>query len=148
MTIEKVRDNTTFAKNNILWQLFLIIAPWLVFWVQNEFYPHLLRAIDPAIRVPVFISLAPLEIFLIVGILIAWKRRFPLWSYTWIGILYFFSYRAIFDVVIDLSRDMPENLGVVIQGVFYGLINPLGLALVLALIARRDWLLVLDHNDY
>lgn len=36
---------------------------------------------------------------------------------------------------------MPENLGVIIQGVFYGLINPLGLALVLAVIARKDWLL-------
>jgi len=141
MTTEKVRDNTTFAKNNILWQLFLIIAPWLVFWVQNEFYPHLLRLIDPTIRVPVFISLAPLEILLLVGILIAWKRRFPLWSYTWIGILYFFSYRAVFDLVIDFSRNMPENLGGIIQGVFYGLINPLGLALVLAVIARRDWLL-------
>ena len=141
MITEKVRNNTTFAKNNILWQLFLIIAPWLVLWVQDEFYPHLLRLIEPAIRVPVLISLAPLEIFLIVGILIAWNRRFPLWSYTWIGILYFFGYRAIFDVVINLSGSMPEKMGLVIQGVFYGLINPLGLALVLALIARRDWLL-------
>ncbi len=140
MIAEKVRNNTIFAKN-ILWQLFLIIAPWLVFWVQNEFYPDLLRLIDPTIRPPVFVSLAPLEVFLSVGLFIAWKRRFPLWSYTWIGILYFFSYRAIFDVVIDFSRNMPENMGVVIQGVFYGLVNPLGLALVLALIARRDWLL-------
>ena len=140
MITEKVRNNTIFAKN-ILWQLSLIIAPWLVFWVQNEFYPDLLRLIDPTITPPVFVSLAPLEVFLTVGLIIAWKRRFPLWSYTWIGILYFFSYRAIFDVVIDFSRDMPENMGVVIQGVFYGLVNPLGLALVLALIARRDWLL-------
>ena len=140
MITEKARNSTTFA-NNILWQLFLIIAPWLVFWVQDEFYPELLRLIDPTIRPPVFVSLAPLEIFLTIGLIVAWKRHFPLWSYTWIGILYFFSYRAIFDVVIDFSRNMPENMGVVIQGVFYGLVNPLGLALVLALIARRDWLL-------
>ncbi|MFB0525365.1 MAG: hypothetical protein ACETVZ_07465 [Phycisphaerae bacterium] len=125
---------------NTFRQLLLIIAPWLVFWVVDDFWPGLLRLSFGPMRTPVFVALAPFEIFLAVGVIIAWKRNFPLWSYTWIGTLYFFVYREIFQIIIQSApRLLPENPELIIHG-FYWIVNPLGLALLLALITRRDWL--------
>lgn len=139
---EKTEEYNTPVKKNVIWQLFLIILPWLVFYAVDNFYPHLLRLLLGPIRVPIFVALAPFEILLVVGVIIAWKRNFPVWNYTWIGTLYFFGYREVFNIVSRFAyRTMPENLAFIVQGVFYGLINPLALAFLLALITRRDWLL-------
>lgn len=133
--------NKALPLKNIAWQLFLIVVPWLVLWVVDDFYPHLLRSLfGPFVRVPPFVALAPFEILLVVGTIIAWKRNFPLWSYTWIGTLYFFGYREVFQIVLELApRVLPGNPDL-ITGIFYGLVNPLALALLLAWITRRDWL--------
>jgi len=142
MMAEKHEEHKTLVKENIIWQLLLIILPWLVFYAVDNYYPYLLRSLFGPVRVPTFVALAPFEILLVVGIIIAWKRNLPLWSYTWIGTLYFFGYREVFNIVSRFAYGtMPENLALVIQGVFYGLINPLALAFLLAFITRRDWLL-------
>lgn len=126
---------------NSVWQMFLIIIPWLLFWLMEEFYAALLTSLFGPVKVPTFVACAPFEVLLIVGIIIAWKRNFPLWSYTWIGILYFFGYREIFQIVLQYVPSItPEYAGTVIFG-FYWIINPLALAFLLALITRRDWLL-------
>lgn len=135
-------------KKRIIWQLVLIILPWLIFWLQPYFWPSLLRLflnpfIDPPIKVrlPVFIHMAPFAILLIVGIIVAWKQNFPSWSYTWIGILYFFVYREVFQIVIILAPSiMPEHPDLIING-FYLIVNPLALAFLLAIITRRARLL-------
>mgnify|MGYP000403807791 CR=1 FL=1 len=138
---EKTEEYEIPVKKNIIWQLFLIILPWPFFHAVDDFYPYLLRQLFSA-RVPFFVVLAPFEILLVVGIVFAWKRNFPLWSYTWIGTLYFFGYREVFNIVSRFAYGtMPENLAFIVQGVFYGIINPLALAFLLALITRRDWLL-------
>lgn len=142
MMTERIEQYKTPVPQNIIWQLFLIILPWLVFYAVDNFYPHLLRVLfGPSVRVPLFVALAPFEILLVVGIIIAWKRNFPLWSYTWIGTLYFFGYREVFHIVQRFSSwVLPENPEFISLG-FYGLVNPLALAFLLALITRRDWLL-------
>jgi hypothetical protein len=92
---------------------------------------------------PVFFgpSVRILEIFLIVGIIIACRKDFPFWSYTWIGTLYFFAYREVFDVVLRFAPEiLPDRAGILIGG-FYWIVNPLALAVLLAFITRRDWLL-------
>lgn len=133
--------NKALPLKNIAWQLFLIVVPWLVLWVVDDFYPHLLRSLfGPSVRVPPFIALAPFEILLVVGIIIAWKRNFPLWSYTWIGTLYFFGYREIFWIVQQFAPRVLPGDPDLITGVFYVIVNPLALALLLAWITRRDWL--------
>lgn len=139
---KSVRNNEIPVKENIVWHLILIIVPWLVFYVVNNFHPHLLRRlIESGVRVPFFVVLAPFEVFLVIGLIIAWKRNFPVWSYTWIGTLYFFGYREVFEIVSRLAfRVLPKNPEI-IDLVFYGLVNPLTLAFLLALITRRDWLL-------
>lgn len=140
---EKTEEYKTPVKKNIVGQLFLIILPWLVFYAVDNYHPYLLRSLlGPSVRVPSFVALAPFEILLVVVIIFAWKRNFPLWSYTWIGTLYFFGYREVFNIVSRVAYGtMPESLAFIVQGVFYGLINPLALAFLLALITRRDWLL-------
>ncbi|MHC4458533.1 MAG: hypothetical protein ACYS0I_15895 [Planctomycetota bacterium] len=137
---EKNEENK-ISTRNISWQLFLIVVPWLVFLAVDSCWAGMLIWLfGSSIRAPVFVSLAPFEVLLIVGIIIAWKRGFPLWSYTWIGILYFFGYREIFEIVLQFApRFLPENSDAIIFG-FYWIVNPLALALLLALITRRDWL--------
>jgi uncharacterized integral membrane protein len=125
----------------IIWQLFLIALLWLVFWLVDNFQAGLLNFLFGPVHVPLFIASAPFMIFLIAGVVIASRRRFPLWSYTWIGTLYFFAYRDVFDVVLRFAPAiMPDRAGLLIGG-FYWIVNPIALALLLAFIARRDWLL-------
>ena len=138
---ERIEEYKTPASQNIIWQLSLVILPWLVFWITDNFHPRLLVLLFGPVKVPTFVALAPFEILLVIGIIIAWKRNFPLWSYTWIGTLYFFGYREMFQIVLELAPRVLPEISDFITGVFYGLINPLALAILLALITRRDWLL-------
>lgn len=139
---EKTEEHKTPVNKNIICQLLLIILPWLVFYAVDNYYPYLLRSLfGPSVRVPTFVALAPFEILLVVGVIIAWKRNFPLWSYTWIGTLYFFGYREIFQIVLELAPRVLPEIPDLITGVFYVVVNPLALAFLLALITRRDWLL-------
>ncbi len=141
MMTERIEEYKTPIPQNISWQLLLILLPWLVFFAVDSFYPRLLRLLfGPSVRVPPFVALAPFEILLVVGIIIAWKRNFPLWSYTWIGALYFFGYREVFQILLELAPRVLPEISDIITGVFYGLVNPLALALLLALITGRDWL--------
>jgi len=141
MTAKGIPDNGIPDKKSIMWQLLLIILPWLVLYAVDNFYPNLLRLLfGPFVRVPTFVALAPFEILLAIGTIIAWKRNFPQWSYTWIGTLYFFGYREIFEIVLGLApRVLPENPELIALA-FYGIVNPLALAFLLAWITRRDWL--------
>jgi len=138
---EKGEESEVTAKK-IACQLFLTVIPWLLFWAVDAFWADVLKFLFSAdANVPPFASLAPFEVLLIVGLVIAWRSNFPLWSYTWIGMLYFFGYRQVFQVVIELApRVMPANPDFMIF-VFYWIANPLALALLLGLITRRDWLL-------
>jgi hypothetical protein len=124
LTAEQVEEHATSARN-ITWQVFLVLVPWLVFWTTGNLSGG--RVL--------------FEILLITGVVVAWKRKFPVWSYTWIGTLYFFVYREIFQVVIMLAhRIVPDNPDLIINGV-YLVVNPLALAFLLAWITRKDWLL-------
>lgn len=128
--------------------LFLVVLPWLEFWLQahTPLYRSILKAIfgpDPPVSQFVlnYILIAPFMLLLIVGVLIAWRQGFPVWSYPWIGILFFFAYRQVFEVVLlSAPKILPKNPGLIVGG-FYHLIVPLALALLLALITRKDWLL-------
>lgn len=138
---EKTEEYKTPVKKNIIWQLLLIILPWLVFCAVDNYYPYSLRWLfGPSARVSLFVALAPFEILLVVGVIIAWKRNFPLWSYTWIGTLYFFGYREIFQIVLELAPRVLPEIPDLITGVFYVIVNPLALALLLAWITRRECL--------
>jgi len=79
MAAEKIEEHEKSAKN-IIWQLFLIVAPWLIFWTVKEFWSHLGILLFGPMKAPVFGALVPFELFLVVGIVIAWRRNFPLWS--------------------------------------------------------------------
>jgi hypothetical protein len=130
-------SNQELSGRAICWQLFLVALPWLVFWGLEDFQLPFLGSL------PVFLgpSVRILEIFLVVGIIIACRKDFPFWSYTWIGTLYFFAYREVFDVVLRFAPEiLPDGEGLLIGG-FYWLVNPLALGLLLAFITRRDWLL-------
>lgn len=134
-------SNHKLSGRAIIWQLFLVALPWLVFWLVDNFQAGLMNFLFGPVHVPGFVISAPFMIFLIAGVIIASKHRFPLWSYTWIGTLYFFAYREVFEVVLQFSPEiLPDGAGFVIGG-FYWIVNPLALALLLAFITRRDWLL-------
>jgi len=139
--VDTPTSNHKLSGRAIIWQLFLVALPWLVFWLVDNFQAGLLNFLFGPAHVPIFVASAPFLIFLIAGVIIASRRRFPLWSYTWIGTLYFFAYREVFDVVLRFAPAiLPDRAGVLIGG-FYWIVNPLALALLLAFIARRDWLL-------
>jgi hypothetical protein len=137
----KGAEANEMSARNIAWQVLLVLVPWLVFWLMEESYARLMVSLFGDVRVPSFLALAPIHVLLITGVIVAWKRKFPAWSYTWIGTLYFFAYRDIFQVVImSAHRMVPYNPDLIING-FYLIVNPLALAFLLALITRRDWLL-------
>jgi len=104
-------------------QIVLILLP----WITLEIIERIPLCPPPFVRLPLHILLA-------IGIIIAWKRKYPLWSYTWIGIWYFFLYRECSEIVIKFAPQMHDII-------FYWGINPLALAILLTLISRRDWLL-------
>jgi len=140
MTISK---NFISIRRSVIWQLLLTITPWLVLWLLEEFNLWAMLFVmlfGPSTNVPACVILAPFEVLLVVGVIIAWRYKFPHWSYTWIGTLYFFGYREIFQIVLThASEILPQNPDVLIHS-FYWLVNPLALAVLLALITRRDWL--------
>jgi hypothetical protein len=103
-------------------QIALLLLPWIM-----------LQIMDRVSLCPQPVWLLPLHLLLAIGIIIAWKRRFPSWSYTWIGTWYFFLYREINQIVYVYMRPM--------EHVYYYGINPLVLAILLTIISRRDWLL-------
>ena len=103
-------------------QIVLILLPWIT-----------LQVVDRVSLCPPPFVLLPLHLLLAIGILVAWRRKFPLWSYTWIGTWYFFLYRECFEIVFELAPQMLD--------IFYWGVNPLALAILLTLISRRDWLL-------
>lgn len=88
-----------------------------------------------------FGALAPLHLLLAVGVIVAWRRRFPLWSHTWIGTWYFFLYRGCFQVVFEWAPAIVPKNPALISHLFYWGVNPLVLVILLTLISRRDWLL-------
>ncbi len=139
--MDTATSNQELSGRAVIRQLFLTALPWLVFWVVDKFQPALINFLFGPVNVPLFVASAPFVIFLIAGVIIAWKHRFPLWSYTWIGTLYFFAYREVFDVVLRFAPAiLPDRAGLLIGG-FYWIVNPLALALLLAFITRGDWLL-------
>jgi len=103
-------------------QIVLVLLPWIV-----------LQILDRVSLCPPPVVLLPLHLLLSSGIIVACRRKFPLWSFTWIGTWYFFLYREINQVVFVYMRSM--------EHVFYWGINPLVLAILLTIISRRDWLL-------
>ena len=103
-------------------QIVLILLPWIT-----------LQTIERVSLCPPPLVLLPLHLLLAIGILVAWRRKFPLWSYTWIGTWYFFLYRECDQIVFKLAPQMED--------LFYWGVNPLALAVLLTLISRRDWLL-------
>lgn len=139
--VDTPTSNHKLSGRAIIWQLFLVALPWLVFWIVDKFQPALLNFLFGPVHIHPFVASAPFVIFLIAGVIIASRHRFPLWSYTWIGTLYFFAYREVFDAVLQFAPAiLPDRAGLLIGG-FYWIINPLALALLLAFITRRDWLL-------
>lgn len=103
-------------------QVVLILLPWIT-----------LQVLDRVSLSPPPFALLPLHLLLAIGILVAWRRKFPLWSYTWIGTWYFFLYRECLQIVLRLAPQM--------ECIFYWGVNPLALAILLTLISRKDWLL-------
>lgn len=126
----------------VIGTILLLLLPWLMLQVVERTFPGFLVSLfGTNIKPGPFIALAPLHLLLAVGIIIAWRHRFPLWSYTWIGTLYFFLYRECFEMVLKWAPKMiPEKTELIIY-IFYWGINPLALILLLTLISRRDWLL-------
>jgi hypothetical protein len=129
----------------IRWNLFVLALPWFVFWAQDYVFIGLRIVIgsnSPPPRWVLNLLLnAPFTLTLLIGAGIGWRNRFPLWTYPWLGILFFVLYRLIFEFVIQLApRFVPGHSELIIRA-FYWLLVPLALALFLAWITRRDWLL-------
>jgi hypothetical protein len=104
-------------------QIGLILLPWITLEIIERI------PLSP----PPFVWL-PLHILFAIGIIIARKRKYPLWSYTWIGMWYFFLYRECSGIVMKFAPQMHDIF-------FYWGVNPLALAILLTLISRKDWLL-------
>lgn len=104
-------------------QVILIILPWIIFEIGTR-----LPLTPSPMQAPL-----PLYLLLTIGIIVGWKRKFPFWSYTWIGTFYFLIYREWHQIVLVNAPQMIT--------IFYYGINPIALAILLTLISRRDWLL-------
>ena len=114
-----------YGKYRLKWvtgQIVLILLPWIT-----------LQTIERVSLCPPPFVFLPLHLLLAIGILVAWRRKFPLWSYTWIGTWYFFLYRECLQTVFEFAPQMLD--------IFYRGVNPLVLAILLTLISRKDWLL-------
>lgn len=115
-----VRKNSQIQSNSK--QILLLLLPWVM-----------LQIIDRVSLCPPPVVLLPLHLLLGTGVVVAWKQKFPLWSYTWIGTWYFFLYREIYQLVFVHMPSMKH--------IYYYGINPIALVILLILISRRDWLL-------
>ncbi len=83
----------------------------------------------------------PIIIFLLAGLGVAWKRKCPIWSYPWIGLLFFMIYRELFSVVlISFPKLFAVRSDLAVQIFYYGFV-PLALVALLMVVSRRDWLL-------
>jgi hypothetical protein len=118
MDLQKKRQLKSVAS-----QIVLILLPWIILQISDMM----------SLYIPPMVVPFPLHLLLAIGILVAWRRKFPLWSYTWIGTWYFFLYRECNQIVFELAPQMVD--------IFYWGANPLALAILLTLISRRDWLL-------
>ena len=140
-------ENPHPDRRQLILSIFLTILPWLLFWLVIEtglYRSVLLLIIDPSFKPPYYLNaiipLAPLYVLLITGIIAARKKGFPIWSYTWIGTFFFFVYREVFNIILNLVPPiLPQYANCIITGFYFGIV-PLALAFMLAIIARRDWI--------
>ena len=113
-------ENTT---KSVAGQIVLIVLPWITIQIIDRM----------SLWPPLFLMYLPLHLLFGIGLLLAWRWKFPLWSYLWIGTWYFFLYRECNQMILELAPQMND--------IFYFGINPLVLAVLLTLISRKDWLL-------
>lgn len=138
------------SQSDGLWrELLLMVLPCLLIFVQfhsplptrlaQEFSQFWLSR--PPRWIANLIHSAPVIIFLVAGCVVARKRKYPCWSYPWMGFLFFFAYREVFAVVLKLAPLWFPEAQKTVVGVFYLLATPLALALFLLLISLKDWLM-------
>ena len=144
MNAEKQLDAT--RNRSIWWNLLLVTLPWIVFCIQENtpiYRAFLEILIGPGRELPHlfqnWVAMAPFMLILIIGLLVAWARKFPIWSYPWIGTAFFFGYREIFDIVIKVSPVIVPDKADLITHAFYFAVTPLTLAFLLAWITRKEW---------